>query len=66
MKLTQEDLQELTGYKRPSDIEKCSVIQGIRVFFGKGGRIWTTSEAVNGAVKGNAHQAEIVIDGPEA
>jgi len=38
MILASEQLEELTGYKRPADIEKCLKSQGITVFKGKDGK----------------------------
>jgi hypothetical protein len=50
------DLQELTGYNRLSDVERCLDQAGIRYFRGKGG-IWTTMgliEAAGGIKPANA------------
>lgn len=44
-----EDLQQLTGYQRQSDVEECLKRQGIRFFYGRRG-IWTTMEALNAAL----------------
>jgi len=38
--ITQAELEILTGYKRPADIEKCLQAQGLRVFRGKDGRVF--------------------------
>lgn len=43
-----EDLQELTGYTRPADIERCLKKQGIGVFWGRKGP-WTTMALINAA-----------------
>lgn len=42
--IRQEELLEATGYERPRDLEKCLKRQGIKFFYGKGGRIWTTPD----------------------
>lgn len=47
--ITQEVLQEATGYQRQGDIEKVLQASGIKFFPGKGGRIWTTIELINAA-----------------
>lgn len=44
-----EDLQKLTGYTRPADVERCLKGQGIPYKRGKDG-IWTTLEAVNASL----------------
>lgn len=44
-----EELQQATGYEHPGHIEKSLKEQGIRFFYGKAGRIWTTKELVNAA-----------------
>ena len=46
--LTTEELQKLTGYDRPRDIERCLRDQGVRYFHGKKGP-WTTVDLVNAA-----------------
>ena len=43
-----KSLGEITGYKRPSKIEKCLKQQGIRYFHGKHGP-WTTIDLMNAA-----------------
>lgn len=52
MLLTQEQLMEATGYKRVSDLERCLLRQRIRFFYGRDGRIWTTTEIVRDAANG--------------
>ena len=47
--LTTEQLSLLTGYERASDLKRALDAQGIRYFWGKGGRIWTTIDLVNAA-----------------
>ena len=44
-----QTLQQLTGYKRPSDVVRCLKAQGVRVFMGKN-RPFTTSEELNRAL----------------
>lgn len=46
--LSCEDLQAITGYKRPADIERCLVEQGVKVFRGRLGP-WTTLDLINQA-----------------
>lgn len=46
--LTFQQLQEITGYKRAGDVERCLKRQGVRYLYGKDG-VWTTLEAVNEA-----------------
>ncbi len=43
------DLQQLTGYTRPADIERWCKRNGVRYFLGKQGA-WTTIDAVNAAL----------------
>lgn len=47
--LTAEQLSLLTGYERLGDLKRVLNAQGIRYFWGKGGRIWTTIDLVNAA-----------------
>lgn len=47
--LAPEDLERLTGYSRPADIERWCERNGVRYFRGKAG-IWTTVDAVNAAL----------------
>lgn len=47
--LAPEDLERLTGYSRPSDIERWCDRNGVRYFRGRTG-IWTTIDAVNAAL----------------
>lgn len=42
-----EKLQEMTGYDRPTDVARCLRDQGIPVLKGKGGRPFTTVDAIN-------------------
>ena len=46
--LSCDDLQDITGYKRPSDIERCLIEQGVKVFRGRLGP-WTTLDLINQA-----------------
>jgi hypothetical protein len=48
--LSTDDLKAATGYDRAGDIERCLRTAGIRFFYGKGGRIVTTTDAVNAAL----------------
>ena len=61
--INQDQLKELTGYKKPVDIAACLAKQGIPYFIGKRGRVWTTIDAVN-AVMGvkinNDNQQDII------
>ncbi len=43
-----DELKEITGYQRPSDVERCLESQGIRFFHGKNGP-WTTLDLINAA-----------------
>lgn len=54
--LAQSDLERLTGYQRPADIERWCESNGVRYFRGKGGVIWTTLDAVNSALGISMHQ----------
>jgi hypothetical protein len=47
--VTPEELKALTGYERPSDIEKCLRKNGVRFLYGKTG-IYTTVDALNTAM----------------
>jgi len=44
--ITTEELKEIIGYQRSSDVEKCLEKQDIRFFYGKGGP-WTTLDLIN-------------------
>ena len=46
--LSTEELKEITGYQRPSDVERCLETQGISFFHGKNGP-WTTLDLINAA-----------------
>lgn len=46
--IQQEQLLEATGYQRPSDLERWLLREGIRYRRGKGNRIFTTIDAING------------------
>jgi len=48
--ISTEQLKIFTGYDRPGDIERCLRTAGIRYFHGKGGRIVTTTDAINAAL----------------
>ena len=47
--LTQDDLEEITDYRQTADIARCLREQGVRVFTGKGGKVWTTIQLINAA-----------------
>ena len=47
--LAHADLQRLTGYQRPADLERWCQRHGVRYFHGRAG-IWTTLDAVNAAL----------------
>lgn len=46
--LTFQDLQQVTGYQRRSDVERCLIEQGVRIFRGRSGP-WTTIDLINQA-----------------
>lgn len=46
--LTFQDLQQVTGYQRRSDVERCLIGQGVRIFRGRSGP-WTTIDLINQA-----------------
>lgn len=46
--LTFQDLQQVTGYQRRSDVERCLIDQGVRIFRGRSGP-WTTIDLINQA-----------------
>ncbi|ETF06650.1 DUF4224 domain-containing protein [Pseudomonas moraviensis] len=46
--LTFQDLQQITGYQRRSDVEKALISQGVRMFRGRCGP-WTTLVLINHA-----------------
>ena len=48
--ITFDDLQTLTGYSRPADVERCLKKQGVTVIIGRDGRPATTIEALNQAL----------------
>jgi len=48
--ITFDDLQALTGYSRPADVERCLKQQGVTVIIGRDGRPATTVEALNQAL----------------
>lgn len=47
--LSFHELQQLTGYKRPADVERCLKRQGVPLFTGKDGP-FTTQDALNQAL----------------
>lgn len=49
MIVTQETLSDATGYRDAARIRKCLTNQGIKVFTGKNGRIWTTTDLISKA-----------------
>ncbi len=59
------DLQQLTGYERMADVERCLRDQGIRYFRGRHGVLWTTLgliEAAGGLTPANAPDAGYSAD----
>ena len=59
------DLQQITGYERMADIERCLRDQGIRYFRGRHGVLWTTVgliEAAGGLSPANAPEAGYPAD----
>lgn len=44
-----DELQQVTGYTRQADVERCLKRQGVRFFYGRHG-IWTTLESLNAAL----------------
>lgn len=46
--LTFQDLQQVTGYQRRSDVERSLIEQGVRIFRGRSGP-WTTIDLINRA-----------------
>lgn len=46
--LTFQDLQQITGYQRRSDVERTLIDQGVRIFRGRSGP-WTTIDLINRA-----------------
>lgn len=46
--LTFQDLQNITGYQRRSDVERTLLDQGVRLFRGRTGP-WTTIDLINHA-----------------
>lgn len=60
--LEHDELQAMTGYDRPADIERCLQRQGIKVFHGRRGKLWTTVDLVNAA--GGLHREPPSNDGP--
>lgn len=46
--LTFQDLQQVTGYQRRSDVERTLMEQGVRIFRGRSGP-WTTLDLINRA-----------------
>jgi hypothetical protein len=48
--ISTEQLKTVTGYDRVGDIERCLRAAGVRFFYGKGGRIITSMDAINAAL----------------
>lgn len=53
MIVTEEQLLQATGYSRPADMEKCLHKQGIKFFYGKGKRVWTTTDLLAKSANGD-------------
>lgn len=67
MLVTQAQLAEATGYKpdQAARIEKCLRDQGIQLFYGRAGCIWTTTELIAQAHQSALASGEhITIDSP--
>ena len=47
--LTCDDLMRATGFERVGDMRRALDGAGIRYFFGRGGKVWTTMDLVNAA-----------------
>lgn len=47
--ITQSQLQKVTGLSSPKILEDRLRDQGIRFFYGKKGKIWTTIDLINAA-----------------
>lgn len=47
--LTCDDLMRATGFERVGDMRRALDQAGIRYFFGRGGKVWTTMDLVNAA-----------------
>lgn len=62
--ITQEELAEATGYERPADIRRCLERQGVKVFTGREGRVWTTLGLMEGrsAAHGQAAQQPPAVE----
>jgi hypothetical protein len=45
--ITEKELMIATGYQKRALLEKCLRSQKIRFHIGKGGQLWTTSDAIN-------------------
>lgn len=56
--LTFQDLQQVTGYQRRSDVERCLIEQGVRIFRGRSGP-WTTIDLINQAGGINPGSVEV-------
>lgn len=50
--IDQDELERVTGYSKPSQLMSCLKKQGIPYYLGKGGRIWTTLDAINSKLLG--------------
>lgn len=63
--VTQEQLAEALHYEptQTSRIEKMLRDQGIAVFYGKGGCVWTTTECIAQAANQGVTSDKIKIDG---
>lgn len=52
MLLKQDELKEWLGFKRPGDLEKWLRDNRVPFFYGKGGSICTTDDAINSRLIG--------------
>ena len=63
--VTQEQLAEAMHFEpnQTARIEKMLRDQGITVFYGKGGCVWTTTECIAQAANSELRSEKITIDG---
>lgn len=58
--LETEDLLKITKLTRPGDVKRCLTRQGIKVFDGRDGAVWTTLDLINkaGGIKTPVHNED--------
>ena len=59
--VTEEDLKEWLGIKARSKLEEALYKQGIRIIYGKDGRVCTTLDALNGRDKEQSNDSDYII-----